>query len=86
MSVLTTDLSPAPDELLKMTGCNCHTDCSSMRCTCKKFNVKCSSVCGEQAAQTQITQSMKKMIQIPTLKAKFTLYIHKRIDFPITNV
>ena len=36
----------APDELLKMIRCNCHTDYSSMRCTCKKFNVKCSSVYG----------------------------------------
>ena len=45
MPVLT-DLPPAPDELLKMIRCNCHTDCSSMRCTCKKYNVKCSSVCG----------------------------------------
>ena len=32
MPVLT-DLPPAPDELLKMIRCNCHTDCSSMRCT-----------------------------------------------------
>ena len=30
------DLPPAPDELLKMMRCNCHTDCSSVRCTCKK--------------------------------------------------
>jgi len=41
-----TDLPPAPDELLKIIRCNCHTDCSSMRCTCKKYNVKCSSACG----------------------------------------
>ena len=41
-----TDLPPAPDELLKLIRCNCHTDCSSMRCTCKKYNVKCSSACG----------------------------------------
>ena len=40
------DLLPAPDELLKIIRCNCHTDCSSMRCTCKKHNVKCSSACG----------------------------------------
>ena len=29
MPVLT-DLPPAPDELLKIVRCNCHTDCSSM--------------------------------------------------------
>ena len=39
MPVLT-DMPPAPDELLKITRCNCHTDCSSMRCICKKHNVK----------------------------------------------
>ena len=45
MPVLT-DLPPAPDELLKIIRCNCHADCSSMRCTCKKHNVKCSPACG----------------------------------------
>ncbi len=28
------DSSPAPDDLLKMIRCNCHSDYSSMRCTC----------------------------------------------------
>ena len=45
MPVLT-DLPPAPDELLKMIRCNCHTDCSSVRCSCKKHNVKCAPACG----------------------------------------
>ena len=35
-----------PDELLKIIRCNCHTDCSSMRCTCRKHLVKCSPACG----------------------------------------
>ena len=41
-----TDLPPAPEELLRVIRCNCQTDCSSMRCTCKKHNVKCSPACG----------------------------------------
>ena len=41
-----TDLPPAPDELLKMIRCNCHGDCSSMRCSCKKHNISCSPACG----------------------------------------
>ena len=41
-----TDMPPAPDKLLKIIRCNCHTDCSSMRCTCKKHNVKCTPACG----------------------------------------
>ena len=44
MPVLT-DLPPAPDELLKIIRCNCQTDCNS-RCTCRKYNLKCSPGCG----------------------------------------
>ena len=29
-----TDLTPAQDKLLKVIRCNCHTDCSTLRCTC----------------------------------------------------
>ena len=45
MPVLT-DMPPAPDDLLKIIRCNCQTDCSNMRCTCRKHNVKCSVACG----------------------------------------
>ena len=41
-----TDLLPAPEELLQIITCNCQTDCSSMRCTYEKHNVKCSPACG----------------------------------------
>ena len=41
-----TDLPPAPDDLLKIIRCSCHGDCSSMRCSCKKHNISCSSACG----------------------------------------
>ena len=44
MPVLT-NLPPAPDELLKMIWSNCQTDCYSMRCTCRKYNLKCSPAC-----------------------------------------
>jgi len=37
-----TDLSPAPDELLRVVGYNCKIDCSSTRCLCRKRNMKCS--------------------------------------------
>ena len=29
-----------------MIRCNCQTDCSTLRCTCKKHNVKCPPACG----------------------------------------
>ena len=41
-----TDLPPALDELLRVIRYNCQSYCSSMRCTCKKHNVKCSPACG----------------------------------------
>ena len=41
-----TDQPPAPDELLRVIRCNCQSDCSSMRCTCKKHNAKFSLACG----------------------------------------
>ena len=36
----------APEELLKFTSCNCHGDCSTERCSCKKNGVQCISACG----------------------------------------
>ncbi len=41
-----TDLPPAPDELLQVVRCNCRSDCSSLKCTCRMHNVKCSLACG----------------------------------------
>jgi len=43
---LLTDLPPAPSEFLRIIIRNCQTDCSNMRCTCKKHDVKCSVACG----------------------------------------
>ena len=40
-----TNLPLVPDELLKMIRCNCQTDCYSVRCTCRKYNLKCSPAC-----------------------------------------
>ena len=42
-----TDLPPAPDELLRVISCNCTTDCSTARCSCRKLSLKCSPVCGQ---------------------------------------
>ena len=41
-----TDLAPAPQELLRVIRCNCKSDCSSSRCTCKKHGMECSAACG----------------------------------------
>ena len=41
-----TDLPPAPPELLKVFRCDCTTDCTSARCTCRKNGLKCTLACG----------------------------------------
>lgn len=43
----TTDLQPAPAKLLKKIRCNCGGSCSTMKCNCKKYSMKCTSACGE---------------------------------------
>ena len=43
---LQTDLPPAPEHLLRVIRCNCKTDCSTLRCSCKKHNIECTPACG----------------------------------------
>ena len=38
-----TDLPSAPDELLRIIKCNCHTDCNGLKCTCKKHDMRFST-------------------------------------------
>ena len=42
-----TDLPPAPESLLQLIRCNCSSDCSSMRCICRKNGMQCSPACGQ---------------------------------------
>ena len=42
-----TDLPPAPDELLRVIRCNCTTDRSTARCSCRKHSLECSTACGQ---------------------------------------
>ena len=58
-----TDLLPAPEDLLRVISCNCHTDCSSFRCTCRKHDLECTAACGQcrgsgcsNVAETEIDQ------------------------------
>ena len=44
---IASEAKAAPSTLLQMIRCNCKTDCSTARCTCKKHNLECSSACGE---------------------------------------
>ena len=45
-SSVLTDLPPALAELLKVIQCDCTTDCTSARCTCRKNGLKCTLACG----------------------------------------
>ena len=44
---ITSDLPPAPEELLKIVRCNCTTDYSNIRCSCQKHGLKCTLACGQ---------------------------------------
>ncbi|KAF4531641.1 hypothetical protein B566_EDAN006572 [Ephemera danica] len=37
----------APDQLLHLITCNCASDCSSGRCSCKKSGLFCTAMCGQ---------------------------------------
>lgn len=41
----TTDLPPAPKEILKMIKCECSGSCDSKKCTCHKNGMTCTMSC-----------------------------------------
>lgn len=43
---ITTDLDPAPPELLSKIRCQCKGNCNTFKCGCYKNQVKCSTACG----------------------------------------
>jgi len=42
-----TDLPAAPSQLLDVICCNCKTDYSTKRCTCRKYDMPSTVACGE---------------------------------------
>ena len=40
-----TDEPPAPEAVFEMSLCKCKTDCSTMRCKCKKNSLVCTEMC-----------------------------------------
>ena len=42
-----TDKDVAPKSLLEVIRCNCKSDCSTMRCPCRKADLECALACGE---------------------------------------
>lgn len=41
----TTDLPPAPKEILKMIKCGCNGSCDNNKCTCRKNGMVCTTSC-----------------------------------------
>ena len=41
----------APEELLKMTVCNCKKNCSTTRCSCRSMSIKCIVACAQIATR-----------------------------------
>jgi len=41
-----TDKSPAPDALIKMIHCDCSVGYNTLRCTCRKHGLECTSASG----------------------------------------
>ena len=42
-----TEMKPAPDYLLDAIHYSCKADCSTRQCSCRKYNLECSSACSE---------------------------------------
>ena len=42
-----TDLQPAPQKLLEVVLWGCKYACNTMRCSCRKHEVACSTACSE---------------------------------------
>ena len=41
------DMDVAPKALLKVVRCNCKMGCDTLRCSCRKAGLECSTGCGE---------------------------------------
>ena len=55
------DTSPAPDALLKMVRCGCTAGCSTLKCSCKKHGLECTTACGH----CQYQGNCDNMVQEP---------------------
>ena len=42
---VTTKVLPAPQAIIELVRCKCKTDCSTLRCSCRKNNLPCTELC-----------------------------------------
>ncbi len=45
MLPITTNVLPAPQPIIEMVKCQCKTNCSTQRCSCRKSNLQCAELC-----------------------------------------
>lgn len=45
MKPITTEVPPAPEAIIEMVRCQCKSDCSSQRCSCRSKNLRCTDLC-----------------------------------------
>ena len=38
-------MNAAPDNMLKIIHCNCSTACKTLRCSCRRYGLPCTTVC-----------------------------------------
>ena len=69
----TTDMYPAPDNLLKVIACNCSGDCSSLNCGCRRGGYSCTSLCGK----CQIKECTNVEILIETEDVDGEIHLHE---------
>ena len=59
----TTENRCAPYMLLNIIHCNCKNDCSTMRCSCKKNNLRCTYICG--SCQVEVCCNVDTVQEMP---------------------
>ena len=42
---ITTELPAAPPNVLQFVKCGCKTECSTLKCSCRKNGIECSAAC-----------------------------------------
>ena len=43
---LMSTMNAAPENLLKIIHCNCSTACKTLHCSCRRYGLPCTTVCG----------------------------------------
>ena len=58
----TTNALPAPKAIIETVSCQCKTDCSSARCSCRTQNLSCTNLCqcSSECQNDEDTQKLNK--------------------------